>query len=375
MTVGGFAPGSIPERQQGRERKTMENARNWWRRHARVSRGVGAAALCLGGTLGLAACGSSSPSSSAGASSAPPASVTLVLDYQVDGSHAGFFVAQDKGYYKAANLNVTIQPSSGSVAAAQDVASGRATFGIVSGSTVATEVDNDGLPIKSVAVTLPHSPQATVVLKSSGITKPSQLAGKSVGSTPGSSDYLELPGFLKAVGLSPSSVTVVSLAASAKVPSLLAGKVDALDDFAEIFASHINQVTILPWYKYGFSQLGSTIVANTSWLTNKQHDAVLTRFLEASMKGYAYALGHVSQAATILANASAGAETASYFSTELGILKPYFESPTISTDGYGYMTASEWTQTQDINVQYGLQKSKLPLSRLYTNKYLGTPVK
>src|SRR5713226_5003375 len=59
-------------------------------------------------SLGLASCGGASTSNSAGSSTATPLkNVSIGLDYIPNIQFAPFYVAQSKGYYKAAGLNVT----------------------------------------------------------------------------------------------------------------------------------------------------------------------------------------------------------------------------------------------------------------------------
>src|SRR5476651_1450928 len=64
------------------------------------------------------------------ATASVPTSVNIILDYTPNTNHNGIYVAQAKGYYKDANLNVTIQENDGSVQAEQVVATGKAQFGV-----------------------------------------------------------------------------------------------------------------------------------------------------------------------------------------------------------------------------------------------------
>ncbi|HCO57572.1 MAG TPA: ABC transporter substrate-binding protein, partial [Burkholderiales bacterium] len=48
----------------------------------------------------------------------------FALDWRFEGSAAPYFVAIDKGYYKAEGLDVTIDPGAGSVEPINRVASG-----------------------------------------------------------------------------------------------------------------------------------------------------------------------------------------------------------------------------------------------------------
>lgn len=323
-------------------------------------------ALCMAAvTAVLACCGVGVPSAGA----ATPTQVTLTLDYTYDGIHAPYFSALDQGYYKKAGVDVTIEPTGGSVDSMDDVASGKADIGVVSATTLLTGIAK-GLPLKAVALVVPRNPEAMVVLKSSSIKSPSQLRGASIGATPGTTDDANASAFLAANHIPASSVRITAISASAKVPELLAGKIDVLFDFAQIFAGNLSKVRIIPWYKYGITVYGSTLAVNTTFL--KQHPAAVKAVVNASMRGLSYTLGHPKSAAGYVEAVAKTGE--SYFYNELGILKPYWYTPAIAAAGFGKMTTAGWNKTQEFNIKYGTQAKKLPLSSVFTNAYLGTPV-
>ena len=70
----------------------------------------------------------------------------------VNGTHAGYFVAQDKGYYGNAGLDVTLSRGFGSGDTVKRVAAGTATFGLAdTGAIIAAEANED-VPIRIVAM-------------------------------------------------------------------------------------------------------------------------------------------------------------------------------------------------------------------------------
>jgi NitT/TauT family transport system substrate-binding protein len=55
--------------------------------------------------------------------------IRFSLDFKFEGPSAPFLLPLDKGYYKAEGLNVTIEPSSGSIETIERVASGAFDMG------------------------------------------------------------------------------------------------------------------------------------------------------------------------------------------------------------------------------------------------------
>ena len=94
--------------------------------------------------------------------------VVFVTDYGLYGRHAYYFVAMEKGYYAAANIDVEIVRSQGSANTIKQVASGTAQIGFADAFAVILGRANDDIPVKLVAMIYPKPPHAVYVLKDSG---------------------------------------------------------------------------------------------------------------------------------------------------------------------------------------------------------------
>src|SRR5262249_56460252 len=100
--------------------------------------------------------------------------VTFHLDWIYQGPHAGFLVAQDKGYYAKAGLNVDLGPGKGSGSTAQLVASKATQFGFADGFVVGNSVSK-GMNIRTVAAIYRRNPTGAIVLADSDIKTPKDL--------------------------------------------------------------------------------------------------------------------------------------------------------------------------------------------------------
>ena len=300
---------------------------------------------------------------------ASPTKIDFSLDFLVDGLHAPLYVAQKLGYLQKANLDVAIHTSTGSSDAIARVASGKAQLGFADAPTALTAIGK-GLPIQIVGVLLIHSAQATETMKSSNVNGVKGLVGKNIGITPAGAERDQITALLKLNGVDPSQVHFVSITANNGKANLLAGSVDAVNFFPAIFADVQDKVAFLPWYKYGLDVYGTTIIANTKFAA--ENPQAVTGLVHSIMQGLRYTLDHPSEAAQIVATAAKGKP--SFFKSELAVYRPYWYDPSLQKQGLGYMTADRWNKTQAVAVKYlGLSKA-VPLSKLYTNKYLGAPV-
>src|ERR1700756_4417181 len=163
--------------------------------------------------------------------SAHAAEVNFITDFGYNGRHAYYYVALDKGYYKAEGLDVTILNGQGSIDAVKKVASGAAEIGFADAGALALARSNDSIPVKMLAIVYASPPHAVFALAGGDIKKPKDLEGKTAADTAFSAIPLIFNAYAQATGVDPKKVKWVS-AESASLPSLLAtGRVDAIGQF------------------------------------------------------------------------------------------------------------------------------------------------
>lgn len=110
--------------------------------------------------------------------------VTLQLDWYPQPEHGGFYTAQLLGYYKAEGLDVNLVPLPQYGSVAQQVASGKADFGLGSSDQI-LEWNSNGLPLVAVGATMQHDPQAVMVHNNSPIRDFGDLEGHTVAAQTG----------------------------------------------------------------------------------------------------------------------------------------------------------------------------------------------
>jgi NitT/TauT family transport system substrate-binding protein len=240
----------------------------------------------------------------AGARSADAAETNFITDFGFNGRHAYFYVAREKGYYKAEGFDVNFVRGQGSADAIKKVAAGVATFGFADAGSLVLARGNDGVPVKLVSIVYARPPQAIFAIKGSGIASPRDLEGKTVADTASSSVRLLFPAFAKAAGIDATKVKWVVAEGSA-LPSLLAnGRADAICQFSVgeplIAAATAPQEIVRIDYKdSGLDYYGNGLIASEETIAKNPEQ--VRAFVRATIKGMKDAFANPAEAAVIMA--------------------------------------------------------------------------
>ena len=106
--------------------------------------------------------------------------VVLQLKWVTQGQFAGYYVAQDKGYYEEAGLDVTINPGGPDISPPQVIAGGGADV-IIDWMPSALASREKGVALVNIAQPFKRSGMMLTCRADTGITTPEDFRGKTLG--------------------------------------------------------------------------------------------------------------------------------------------------------------------------------------------------
>ncbi|UKA64571.1 ABC transporter substrate-binding protein [Arthrobacter sp. FW306-04-A] len=266
------------------------------KRPAGVVAVLAAGALLLTGCGGMSAATTNNPAP-ANSKCAATDTVKVVLQWVTQAQFAGYYQAQEKGYYAANCLDVTIQEGGNNVSPQQVLASGNADIAVTQAlpSMASREAGSDLVDIGQV---FQKGAFLQVSWADSGIHGIKDLKGTKMGSW-GSGNETVLYAALRANGVEPTTdVNVIQQPFD--VSPLLKNDVQSIqaktyNEYAQLLET-VNPKTgklfqpsdfsVLNLNDFGYQTLEDAIYSRDSWLADPKHKDAATRFLAASYKGW-----------------------------------------------------------------------------------------
>jgi NitT/TauT family transport system substrate-binding protein len=158
--------------------------------------------------------------------------IKMVLNWKYQGPQAWFFMAQDRGYFKAEGLDVEIDQGEGSSASITKVAAGayQAGFGDINALINLAATRPAEAPVAVYMIY--NTPPFTIVVKrDSPIRTPKDLEGKTVGGPANDGALRLFPAFAKVAKVDATKVNITNMAPNLREQMLLRGQVDAIFGF------------------------------------------------------------------------------------------------------------------------------------------------
>jgi ABC-type nitrate/sulfonate/bicarbonate transport system substrate-binding protein len=319
---------------------------------------VAVLAACGGGTATPAtpsvSTSSGSVSASAPATAGPAAQVRLALDWTPNTNHTGFYVAQAKGWYADAGVELEILPYGGTAPEAI-IAARQAECGISFQDSMTFAVAA-GVPIVSVMAILQHTAQEIAVLDSSAILRPKDLDGRTYAGFGYPNEVPTLGAVIRNDGGTGTFDTVTL--DTAAYEALYNKRADFVITFSAWEGVEAAQRGIaLRTFKFtdhGFPDFYQVVLAcDRDWLA--ANPAAAKAFVGATVRGFELAAASPDEASAILVAQNPGIFDANpelpaasaRFMAERGLL--------VDADGkVGFQTLEQWTGYSSFLYEQGL---------------------
>jgi NitT/TauT family transport system substrate-binding protein len=243
--------------------------------------------------------------------------VTIQLKWVTQAQFAGYYVAKEKGFYKEANLDVTIKPGGPDIAPEQVLAAGGADV-VVDWMPAALAVREKGVPLVNISQTFQRSGLMLTCAKSSGIKDPADFPGHTLGVWYFGNEYPFLAWMAKLNIPTEGGAKGVSVVKQGfNVDPLIQKQAACIstmtyNEYWQVIDAGFkpDDLVVFKYDALGVSTLEDGLYANGDKLKDAAFADKLARFVAASDKGWAWAVKNPDAAAKIvLDNDATGAQT------------------------------------------------------------------
>jgi NitT/TauT family transport system substrate-binding protein len=207
---------------------------------------------------------------------------------------------------------------------------------------------------------------AFLALKSSGISKPTDLAGKKFADTPGSTVAVLLPLYAKRAGFDAKSVTFVPSTPPALVQLLASKQVDAVGQFTvgipAFTAGTQQEIVSLPYAKVVPGLVGLGLLASDKMI--KERPADVKKFTQVLLRAEKWSLDNPGPAGAIL-NHNVPLQSYVIAAKELKIMKKYAVTPDVKKYGMGLVDRKKLASTISIVNSFFKPKNLVKMDDIY----------
>jgi len=282
--------------------------------------------------------------------------VTLQLKWLPQSQFAGYYVAQQKGFYQDEGLDVTIKPGGTDISPVQVIA-GKSADVIVDWLPDALASREAGVPLVNIAQVYDRSGMMLTCKKSSGIKTPADFKGKTLGVWYGGNEY-PFFNWMNKLGLKPGK-DITILKQGFNVDPLLQDQAACIstmnyNEYWQLIDAGLKQDDLItfPYEDQGVSTLEDGLYVLGSDLKDPAFVNKMAKFLKASFKGWDYAVKHPDEAAKIVvAEDASGAATEEVQTRQMENVAKLITKA--NTPKIGYLDPAAYRRTIDVLLHSG----------------------
>ena len=281
--------------------------------------------------------------------------VSLQLQWFVQSQFAGYFAADEQGFYADQCLEVEIVEGGVDIVPQQQLADGAVDFAIA-WVPKALATREAGADIVNIAQVFQRSGTLQVSFAEDGITSPADFEGKTVGNWGFGNEY-EIFAALAEEGLDPAT-DVDLVQQDFDMSGLLSGDIDAAEamtynEYAQVLEAmnpdtgelyQPDEFNVISYEEVGVGMLQDAIWADGTRLGDEEYRDIAERFVTASLQGWAYCRDNVEECRDIVIarGSRLGASHQLWQMNEINKLIWPAES------GVGFIDQAAWDRTVEI---------------------------
>lgn len=306
--------------------------------------------------LSLPACG--------GANSAPSLTpLTIQLSFSHQAEFAGFYAAEQQGFYAEEGLDVSFVEGGPDVDFLTPVVNGSAQFGVAQPADLLL-ARAAGKPVRSIAVIYRRSPIVFFALAESGITRPQEFVGKQIRSTITSDQTLRA--MMSNIGIRPDEYEIVNLPSD--VSLFASGDVPVWSGFINVFVLEVQQagheINIIYPDDYRIHFYGDVLITTDRLIQNDPD--LVRRFTQATLKGWTYVVENPETVGEFVQKYAPDADP------QLEVARMVASIPLVNTgdDYIGWMKPEAWAGMARTLREQNLLVGPLDVEDAYTTQFL-----
>jgi NitT/TauT family transport system substrate-binding protein len=299
--------------------------------------------------------------------------LSVLLDFAPWGMHAGFHLAQQKGWFANEGLEVILTDGRGSVSTIQLVGAGQADVGMAQLGSMAAARQAGSLSIKSFAGIVRKGDLAALVDSRSNINTVKDLEGKKLTLFAASPWVPFIDMFFQAGGLAKDKVSLLYVDPAAMVSTYTSGQADGVmtaGPYGQAVAEPVRPTKLILAADYGIAFPSYGLFATEETLKAKAE--VLRKLMRVQQQAWAYILdGHLDEGVAAIVSQRPNAKLdPKILKRQIELYLSFLDTPETKGKPFGWQSEKDWADAVTTMQKAGLLKPEAKPSDFYTNDFV-----
>jgi NitT/TauT family transport system substrate-binding protein len=300
----------------------------------------------------------------------------LVLNWKYQGPQGMFFLADDRGYFKAEGLEVALDQGNGSGAAVPLVANGTydVGFGDINALIELAAKKPDDAPI-AVYVMFNQPPFTVAVKAESPIKSPKDFEGKTLGGAANDGALKLFPALCKLAKIDCSKVNITNMQPNLREQMLMQGQVDGVFGYvntirfsAKLMGVEEKQLRYINYGDYGMDLYSNAIIVSKKLV--KEKPEAVRGLVRAINKGLADSLKDIDASVAAVAKREPLIKVPVERERFVQTLKDEMNHPEIAKIGLGNVDTARLKKSIDILVDANALPRTPSVDEIFTGAFL-----